>query len=473
MAPARPRVVDEDAVQIAELTDRAIRRRLGPNSTFEQRQDAAAALSADSLWRREDQDLRAAITDADEVEIEGRRYRQLEQKSSATYHGRWGSHHIEEPLYREAGVRNGPTLKPIEVRVGIIEHMTPDMARIVGELSADRSSRAVERTLRVVGLVPPSRAFVAKRASAMATEIADEIEVFEQIARESEAVPTEVGSVSCGLDRMAVRMSELVNAEAPSPATRDEPYERTPPPEKEHHYRMAWVGSASIYDTQGKELRTWRYAAEASADPATVARRVAADVARLASARPGVPIHCVQDGAPELRALPEALTNQLPAGAIPVVLVDFEHLMGYLDDVVNACEDAEDPHDWKGWYRSLLLRDDAAIDTIWRKLRGIAKTLAGRGTEARNAVAAALSYIRRRKSRMRYATHYAANLPIGSGATESSCWQMQQRVKLPGQSWETGLRGVLAMRGLAISDRWLAAWQPYAAKYRKEVRPVA
>jgi hypothetical protein len=42
----------------------------------------------------------------------------------------------------------------------------------------------------------------------------------------------------------------------------------------------------------------------------------------------------------------------------------------------------------------------------------------------RRAVAAALSYIRRRKSKMRYAAHYAANLPIGSGATESTCWQM-------------------------------------------------
>ncbi len=101
------------------------------------------------------------------------------------------------------------------------------------------------------------------------------------------------------------------------------------------------------------------------------------------------------------------------------------------------------------------------------------QTLAGRGTAARNAVAAALSYIRRRKSKMRYASHYAANLPIGSGATESTCWQMQQRVKLPGQSWEVGLRGVLAMRGLALSDRWLAAWQPYAAKHRKQVRIAA
>ncbi len=33
----------------------------------------------------------------------------------------------------------------------------------------------------------------------------------------------------------------------------------------------------------------------------------------------GVPIHCVEDGAPELRALPEALTRLLPADTIPVV----------------------------------------------------------------------------------------------------------------------------------------------------------
>jgi len=61
---------------------------------------------------------------------------------------------------------------------------------------------------------------------------------------------------------------------------------------------------------------------------------------------------------------------------------------------------------------------------------------------------------------MRYAAHYAANLPIASGATESTCWQMQQRVKLPGHSWdEPGLRGILAMRALVLSHRWYAAWQ--------------
>jgi len=45
-----------------------------------------------------------------------------------------------------------------------------------------------------------------------------------------------------------------------------------------------------------------------------------------------------------------------------------------------------DPHDWKGWYRSQLLLDDGAIDTIWRKLRALAARLPGRGTEARKAL---------------------------------------------------------------------------------------
>ncbi|MBX3276193.1 MAG: hypothetical protein KF729_38425, partial [Sandaracinaceae bacterium] len=103
-------------------------------------------------------------------------------------------------------------------------------------------------------------------------------------------------------------------------------------------------------------------------------------------------------------------------------------------------------------------------------------------TEARTAVAAALRYIRDRKNKMRYASHYAANLPIGSGATEGACWQMQGRVKRPGQTWGVvrageptrtpGLNGIMTTRGLVLSDRWDDAWPAYAAKHQKEL-PLA
>jgi hypothetical protein len=70
---------------------------------------------------------------------------------------------------------------------------------------------------------------------------------------------------------------------------------------------------------------------------------------------------------------------------------------------------------------------------------------------------------------MRYASVAAERLPVGSGATEGTCWQMQRRVKRTGQSWEPrGLRGILAIRGLVLSERWPAAWKSYAATHRKE-----
>ena len=252
------------------------------------------------------------------------------------------------------------------------------------------------------------------------------------------------------------------------------PYERTPPPPRSYHYRKAWVGSATTYDAAGAALQTWNYSVEADADPNALADRVAADVNRVLRTHPTIPVHCIQDAAPELRAMPEALDRALPSSTVVRELVDFEHLAKYyLDKVVDTCEPEGDPDHMKQWYRAELLRDDRAIDRISRNLREKAKRLDPEDTAACDAVTAALRYIRTRKEKMRYASLHQADLPIGSGATESTCWQMQRRVQRPGQSWETpGLRGILAVRALVISERWSEAWKPYAASHRKVVHCV-
>ena len=461
---------------LAERVRQEVTARLGPNATFEQRRDAAAGLMAEVLWKDTDRDLRDAVTDAEEVEVDDQRYVRLEQRSSAMYFGRWGPHLIDEALYRQAGVHNGPTIKPIELRAGIIEHMTPDMARVVGELFADRSSRHVERTLKTVGMTAPSRSFLEKRGKQMAGELTEHIGELEAETHTAAALPEHVAAIACGMDRMAVRMTEPLGPSAPPPPPpyRPEPYERKPPPPKEHNYRMAWVGSTTLYDRRGEPLLIYRYAADAKSDPAEIARRIAADVAWATNQDPKVAVHCIQDGAKELRVLPETLTRQLPANTVIRDLVDFEHLAGYLDAVVDATQPAGDPRQWKAWYRDELLHDDRAIDRIWRKLRELGRRLSRDESAAREAVAKALSYIRKRKSKMRYATLYAKSLPIGSGVTENTCWTMQDRVKRPGQSWETnGLSGILALRSLVESDRWTHAWPAYAATHRREVRAAA
>lgn len=464
-------------VKLAEQVQAEVLKRYGEHLTYEERRDASAKVMAEVLWADAEKDLKKQVADDDEVEIDGRRYRRLGQPSSAVYYGRWGAHEVEEALYREVGVHNGATIKPLERRVGMVaRRMTPDLARLVGELSAEGSSRQIESTMRTTGMVPPSRSFLEKRGQQMARELAEQAEALEMKARAVETLPAEIASVSCGMDRMAVRMSEPHSDPENAPKRhRTAPYERTPPEPREHNWRMAWAGTATAYNAAGEPLKTWRYAADAGAEPSKIARRVSAEVAHLIKARPEIPVHCVQDGAPELRVLPQLLRSVLPRSTNIREVVDFAHLVGYLDDVVDACEPAGDPHDMTSWYRSELLTDDRAIERIWRNLRRKAETLPRAApTAQRKAVAAALSYIRKRKNKMRYASLYAAKLTIGSGVTEGTCGLMQLRVKRRGQSWEPpGLRGILNVRALVLSERWDTAWKVYAAQHRSDVRRAA
>jgi hypothetical protein len=107
-----------------------------------------------------------------------------------------------------------------------------------------------------------------------------------------------------------------------------------------------------------------------------------------------------------LRALPEALLRAMPTSPTTTVIVDFEHLAGYLDAVVDACDPPGDPRDMKGEYRHRLLADDGAIDRVERGLKRWAKRLHARNTKGHDAIDDALRYIKPRKEQMRYASFH-------------------------------------------------------------------
>ena len=97
--------------KLSAMIEREVQRRLGPKSTFEQRNNMAAEIMKEGLYEREGGDLQRMVTDEKEVDEEDGRWARLEQPSSATYFGRWGPHEVAEPLYRKVGVHNGPTMK--------------------------------------------------------------------------------------------------------------------------------------------------------------------------------------------------------------------------------------------------------------------------------------------------------------------------------------------------------------------------
>lgn len=450
-----------------------VERKVGSDASFEEFADAAFAMISEVFWVCEELKLKEERTTAEEVEVAGVRYRRMEQPSSAVYFGRFGAHEVMEPLYRQVGVHNGPTVKPLEAKVGIIGNMTPDLARIVAEHGADENSRETERRMKIDGLQPPSRAFLAKHQAEIAHEVKCQVAHLESAAREAAPALTGVATVSCGMDRMAVRMAEPAGPQAPRRRARAEPYERTPPAPKEYPYRMAWVGSASTYDDAGQLQHTWRFALDAGAKPEQMARRVTAQVKALTEANPRAEVYCIQDEAPELAALPKMLEETLGPHTKVTRLTDFEHLMGYVEDAVDALVPEGDPWSHKDWFRQALLHDNNGIDRFWSWLALKARTIGARTAEQSKAITDAQSYIEERKDKMRYASHRDRNRPIGSGETENTVGLMQLRVKRRGQSWEVpGLSGILSLRSLVLSESWKDAWNVFSAAHRNEVRSI-
>ena len=424
--------------------------------------------------------LEARVTRDAVIEVEGVRYAPLSQRSAVRCFGMWGTHRIEEPLYRKVGVHNGPTLKPLVKRVGLIcGAMTPGLATRLGWMTALMTSRDAHCCGSMMGIGSAARATIETHVHDFGVEMADQVIALEEAARVDEELPAGIVSLSCGLDRKAIPMWEEREAGQPPSTprrTRHAPYVRAVPKPFDVNYRMAYVASLSLIDASGKTLRTIRYADDANVAPKDLAARVVEDVERIVKLRGSMPITIVQDGACELDAMPIALEASEIARSCPRhELVDLNHALDYLRDVVRKCQPKGDPNRMGEWYRDELLRDDGAVDRILRGLkRRLSLTDALADPGAHEVLTDALRYIGKRRSKMRYAGHWAANRAVGSGATESAAKVIGQRTNLSGARWDVpGLRGVVTRRGLVTSSRWRSAWHHYATSKRADIVAIA
>lgn len=470
-----PRLLEAQRL-IAEVADE----RSGEARTdFLSRSRAARGVMAELMWRDEQERLETARTTAPEIVVGGERYRRLKQASSVLVHGLWGAHVVAEPLYRLVGMHNGPTIKPLVAKIGVVDgSLLPDLADEAGELLSKMTSREVEATLLRQGFRPPSRTTLANRLGSMLSDIATGAREIEAECRADEELDFELGAISCGLDRFAARMDETL----PDGPARDEKlrrrrppheYQRTPPEPRASNWRMAWAASVTLYDTKGRARRSLRYGADAGHHVELLVARVVDDVYHLCERHAGVPVACIQDGSADLEPLRRSLRDRLPATSELFELTDFHHAIGYLDAITAARNDG-DAADMAGWYRIKLLTENTGAQHIVEHLRRLAEAEQSRGDALGKAIHEALVYFEKRRPSMKYADAHDEGLPVGSGATESTCALFQLRVKHPGSHWRpVGLRSVMTARSLQISNRWPAAFLHYHASLRADVRAAA
>ena len=133
--------------------------------------------------------------------------------------------------------------------------------------------------------------------------------------------------------------------------------------------------------------------------------------------------------------------------------LDFYHAVEHLVAVGRALF-GEDKVQFKQWLRPLVrqLKNQSSIKVIAQLEEILAGLPAGATAEA---VQKEVNYFHEHKDRMDYRAGRRRGEPIGSGAIESTCRQMQCRFKRPGQYWSRqGDESLLCLEIYSRNERW-------------------
>jgi Rad3-related DNA helicase len=134
--------------------------------------------------------------------------------------------------------------------------------------------------------------------------------------------------------------------------------------------------------------------------------------------------------------------------------LDSYHAASRLAAVGRALH-GEDKAKLRAWLQPLVaqLKNQSALKVIGQ-LEEALGSLPRRSAKAK-VVSAELDYLRAHQARMDYRQGVRCGEPIGSGAIESTCRQLQCRFKRPGQFWSrTGDEALLSLDTFWRNGRW-------------------
>jgi hypothetical protein len=152
----------------------------------------------------------------DEVTVDERTYRR-HGEGTVRYHTLCGPVAVRRPIYRLVGVHNGPTVVPLEIAAGLRERATPALVSSTLQAFAAMPLREYETVMAAAHRALPSRSTLERISKRAGAQIEDTIAAIEPTIRANEPWLDGVCSISTGLDRAAVPMSEPIpNAEAPN-----------------------------------------------------------------------------------------------------------------------------------------------------------------------------------------------------------------------------------------------------------------
>jgi hypothetical protein len=386
---------------------------------------------------------------------------------TVTYHSLVGPLRVRRYTYRACS--SLATQVPLELAAGLMERMTPGLARCIAIGYAHMPLRTCEELMRAGSLCPPSRSTLDRTARDLGTyAVASNAEIEPQL-RANEVLPAGTSLVAIGLDRVAVPMRHG-EEEAGVPGYSSDLHRRRPHPKPRSRlrgpvqWRMDYVGTVAYFDAHRTLLGSRKYRLPGEASICGIVERVMSDVRHALAQRP-VELAVVQDGAPELwAAIQSALRNE-PQVSTWTEVLDWYHLDERLTKCLDACIDEVDRERQRAAWHAALLEKPRGARAVIRALQTHADAAA---TNVAAELATHIGYFETHCARMDYPACRARGIPIGSGVTEGACKSVVNvRAKRSGQRWsQRGLTAALHLRAMHESDRFDGFWSFFSRRYR-------
>ncbi len=270
-----------------------------------------------------------------------------------------------------------------------------------------------------------SHSFIRNLSQAVANKI-DKIE--DNLTYTIPKITKEVVTISVGIDGTCMPMGDV-------------------------NWREAMCGTLSLYDKDGNRMHTIYVANAPEYGKKTFKERMDEEILNIKKEFPKAKIIGVADGAKENWNFLSKYTD--------LNTLDFYHATEYLSLASKGFHPRSVPKR-KVWFEKAcdILKN---VTTGAKDLLDEIKKLKTKklSDPIKKGVNATISYFNNNLERMNYKNSIDANLPIGSGVTESACKTVvKQRVCVSGANWsEYGAKRFLPMRGIFLTEgRWNQVW---------------
>jgi len=358
-------------------------------------------------------------TDGTPIKVKDKKYTSKGQLSK-TYQCPFGEFELCRHVYQSN--EGGSTYCPLDNDARILVYSTPKFAKMVSQKYSQIGSAHVQRDLEENHDRTISRTYI-QHISGAVGEVASSMPWKYTTGIASE----DVACIGFSLDGACMLM-------------------------RKDGWRVAMVGSISLYDIKGERLHTIYIAQSPEYGKETFYRDFLKEIAAIKKAYPDKTYIGSADGAAD--------NWKFLQPVVDIQVLDFFHATEYLAKVSKALfKSKSDGQEWLTQICHILKHEADGAKLLLDGMKSLIKKKLSK--EKKDEINTAITYFTNHLEKMNYSAFLEKNLPIGSGVIEAACKVIvKQRMCNSGMRWtDEGAKNILVLRCFNETDsKWKQFW---------------